>query len=305
MLVTAIIVTYNGEKWIHNCLLSLVKSNININILVVDNGSVDQTLGIIKQNFHNVSIVENKQNLGFGKANNIGIRQAYDNGTDYVFLLNQDAWVQENTIACLIEASSLNSEYGIISPIHLNGQGNAFDEGFSKYIFDSASSNFMSDLFLNSNQNKVYPLDFVNAAAWLISKNCIEKIGGFNPTFPHYGEDVNYCQRLKYHGLKVGVISNVAIFHDRENRPRQDSEKDKKINYIRNILVQFSDPSSVYSIDKLKLLYCKTFFYLLLKVSFKKVSLIKTKLKLLSSINTFELEINKEKSKQIGLTFLS
>ena len=89
MLRYVIVVTYNGSKWIDKCFGSLVNSTIPLQIFAVDNGSSDGTPDIIRSKFPSVQVIENKENLGFGQANNIGIRQAYDAGADYVFLLNR------------------------------------------------------------------------------------------------------------------------------------------------------------------------------------------------------------------------
>jgi len=99
----SIVITYNGEQWVDKCFKSLVNSNIvNHHMLAIDNGSTDNTLQLIRQNYPTVEIIETGQNLGFGKANNIGMRKAIGANADYVFLLNQDAWVQENTISQLV-----------------------------------------------------------------------------------------------------------------------------------------------------------------------------------------------------------
>src|SRR5690606_31512456 len=65
---------------------------------------------------------------------------------------------------------------------------------------------------------------FVNAAGWLLSRNILENIGGFDPIFFHYGEDDNYCQRAQYHGFKIGIVPNAFLLHDREDRTPQKIE---------------------------------------------------------------------------------
>lgn len=103
--------------------------------------------------------------MGFGKGNNIGIRKAYDAGADFVFLLNQDAWIESDTIEKLIEVANQNTEYAIISPMHLNGNGSSLDHNFSYYIATELSKTLFSDMFLNTYENKIYSQKFVNAAA--------------------------------------------------------------------------------------------------------------------------------------------
>ena len=96
-----IIVTYNGSKWMTNTLLRLQKSSIPVQTIIIDNGSVDDTKEIA-QLFPEVRFIESKENLGFGRANNIGITIALNENAEYVFLLNQDAWVETEIIEHLL-----------------------------------------------------------------------------------------------------------------------------------------------------------------------------------------------------------
>lgn len=156
------------------------------------------------------------ENLGFGKANNIGMKRAYKENADYVFLLNQDAWIESNTIKGLIEAHKNNPEYGVLSPFHLAGDGKSIDTNFSNYITQSLCNGLLSDLYLNKeNMKHVYEIDYVNAAFWLISRKCLENIGGFDPLFEHYAEDNDYINRVKYHNYKIGLCPKLKGFHDR------------------------------------------------------------------------------------------
>ena len=87
--VFTIIVTFNGEQWIRNCLLSIRESSISSHIIVVDNSSTDETINIIILEFPEVTLIQNEINLGFGKANNIGIQFALKKSATFLLLLNQ------------------------------------------------------------------------------------------------------------------------------------------------------------------------------------------------------------------------
>jgi hypothetical protein len=129
--------------------------------------------------------------------------------------LNQDAYAAENTIENLVKCFSTEKDFAVISPIHYNGKGDALDTMFKKYA--SANKNLVFNT-IDEVENKVYEVPFVNAAAWMFSREYLNKIGGFDPIFFHYGEDENYCQRVRYHDLKVGVCTSCSIKHDREDR---------------------------------------------------------------------------------------
>jgi GT2 family glycosyltransferase len=203
--IAVVIVTFNGEIWIKKNLNSLLKSNYPIDIIIVDNASTDQSINIIKE-FGSIELIENNNNLGFGKANTIGIDLALKKGADAIFLLNQDTWIYENTISNLAEALFENSNLGIVSPLHYSADEKTLDVNFNTYYNRFKK---VEDYELL----RIVP--FVNAAAWLVSKECFSKTGYFDPIFNHYGEDRNYCERVKYHGFKIGVAKKAAICHDR------------------------------------------------------------------------------------------
>ena len=213
MNVQVIIVTFNASQWIDRCFGSLLKSSIQLNILAIDNASSDNTVDILKQNYSSVAVIETESNLGFGKANNIGLRKAVAEKADYVFLLNQDAWVEPHSIEQLVKIAEQNKDYGIISPVHILPNTNALEWHFSTFISADKCPDFISDIYFNQKKN-IYSLPFVNAAAWLVSKDCILKVGGFDPLFPHYGEDDDYCNRVLYKKFKIGVTPNASITHD-------------------------------------------------------------------------------------------
>ena len=200
-----IIVTYNGSKWIEKCISSVMNSSYLVEIIAIDNNSYDNSVQLLKQ-FPQVHLIESQENLGFGKANNLGIDLALQKKADYVFLLNQDTWIFENTISNLILAAENNTIFGILSPMHFSGDGINLDESFKTYYNRRIQK-------LEIQNVSIVP--FVNAAAWLVSKPCLLKVGKFELLFPHYGEDRNYCDRVLYHKFKIAIVENSKICHDR------------------------------------------------------------------------------------------
>ncbi len=241
MNITTIIVTYNGGLWINKCLHCLEKSSLKSNIIIIDNGSTDGTPLIIEQNFPKVHLIKSKKNLGFGQGNNLGIKKALERNFDYIFLLNQDAWIKNDTLEHLVKVSQNNPNYGILSPVHLNGKGTKLDYLFSTYIEPDSCPNYISDIILSKPLKSVYPIAFINAAAWLIPKKAIINIGGFDPIFFHYGEDNNYIQRMTFHGFKTGIVPSAFVFHDREDREDSLIQSNPEYNYKRNLLSKLAD----------------------------------------------------------------
>ena len=226
MKVMVIVVTYNGEKWIDKCFGSLKESSIPLQLLAIDNASSDNTISLIKNRFPEVEIIETGANLGFGKANNIGLRKALEENADYVFLLNQDAWVERDTIKNLVETASKNPEYGIISPFHFNWDKSKVDHYFLMMVNPNDCPDYLSDCFLKKERD-IYSVNFIHAACWLVSKECILDTGGFDPLFYHYGEDNDYVDRAKSYQFKIGISPSSNVYHD----GRFDLSKEQNDNF--------------------------------------------------------------------------
>lgn len=218
MKILVIIVTYNAMQWAEKCFNSLRNSTIVPDIFVVDNGSSDNTQTYITQNFPEVIFHQSKENLGFGKANNIGLQYAIDNGYDYVYLLNQDAWILPNTLGELVKISKEYPKYGILSPFQMNADLYHIDSNLMG-IIGSVKSNpdILNDIY-NQKISPIYQVPVVMAAHWLITRECLLKVGGFSPSFPHYAEDDNYADRVHYYRFKVGIIPALKVVHDRGER---------------------------------------------------------------------------------------
>ena len=231
-----IIVTYKGKLWYDRCFNSLRASEVPVQTVVIDNASNDGTVEYILENYPEIHLIASEQNLGFGQGNNKGMRYALDNGADYVFLLNQDAWIEPNTLKELVEIHKRNPQYGILSPMHLNADKTSIEKGLINYVADLKITDpaWINDLYFGKMQ-AVYETSYVNAAAWLLPRKTLETVGGFDPIFFHYGEDDNYMQRVIYHGMKIGICPNVRVVHDTERRVTQN-EKAKQTSF-KNILV--------------------------------------------------------------------
>ena len=224
-----IIVTFNGMKWIDHCIQSVQSSSIHSDIFVIDNGSSDNTPEHIVENYPTVHLFRSKKNLGFGAANNIGLQHAIDNNYDYVYLLNQDAWVKENTFEKLISIQNKHPEYGILSPMQVDADEHKMNKVFGNIVSSSFNDrSFLEDLYFKQTKT-IYPARRIMAAHWLISKKCLLSVGGFSPSFIHYGEDDNYSDRTWKNGFKIGFCPQIQAIHDTEHRIPERKRK----SYLR------------------------------------------------------------------------
>lgn len=302
--VFVIIVTYNAMKWAEKCFSSLKSSSVPVTCIVIDNGSTDGTQNFIQTHFPEVDFIQSENNLGFGKANNIGIEKAYKNAADFVYLMNQDAWIYPDSLEKLVniyQKHANQKEIGILSPMHLDGSEQLLDIFLDKYIAHNfEKTRLISDLYFQK-PKPFYEMNFINAAHWMIPRNTIETVGGFNPYFFHYGEDIEYVNRVHFHQKKILLVPDSKVVHDgKQNLKKVDPKKYEDLS-IETKMINPNLPDAII---------------------FEKKSLRKSILKNLLTGNTSEYKtllekyrkISKEEKKlseiraqvqQIGLTFIN
>ncbi|MBN2485924.1 MAG: glycosyltransferase family 2 protein [Bacteroidales bacterium] len=269
MKIFAIIVAYNGMQWYKKCFDSIAGADIPISIVVIDNNSTDGTPGYIKQHYPHIKLFEFKENLGFARGNNIGLRYALDNNADYVLLLNQDAWLNEkNTISGLIAILENHPEFGILSPLQLYAGMNKIEQEVLMHFARQAktANDFFSDLYFNRVKD-VYEVPFACAACWLMPIKTIRALGGFDPLFFHYGEDDNYIHRLKYFGFKIGICPKLGYSHDIGTRV--DKYREKHLDWKKFLLLNLANINTPINCNAIILKKVKTLFIQALRLNLK------------------------------------
>ncbi|MFK7777456.1 MAG: glycosyltransferase family 2 protein [Gimesia sp.] len=208
-IVSVVIVTFNASTWINCCIESVLNQSVStIQIIVIDNNSQDDTVEKLDRYGKKITVIHSPGNIGFGRANNIGINKSIEMGCDYCFLLNQDAWIEPGCIASLVDAAEDNQDAGILSPVQCSYDSNNLHCGFQSY--------------LPSQQRQLLPefpfeVNFIQAALWLIPVNTLREVGGFDPVFFMYGEDDDLAARVRNSGRSIVVVPK-AIGHHRESQ---------------------------------------------------------------------------------------
>lgn len=245
--ILCIIPTYNGQKDVYFCIDSIVKSSLKSDILIIDNASLDDTIRIIKENFEKVTIIQNKKNLGFGRALNMGFSYGKQKGYDYFLILNQDAELENNTLQTMNGfVSAIDSkDWALISPWNRDSSGN------TEYYFED-NLNKRSGNYPKTTLGKydIITVDFINAACWLVNAKALERLKGFDPRYFMYGEDWDFCNRAKYFGFKMYVIENVYCIHHKI-KGDYDQKTKKVLVYLGSIMAYFTNPDNRFN-DKLK-----------------------------------------------------
>jgi GT2 family glycosyltransferase len=200
---TFIIVTFNSASIIGICLDRL--SKISSNIIVSDNNSNDSTLAIIKKNYPKVHLIENKQNLGFSKANNIAFQFVK---TDYFAIINPDCFIDGNSVERIHIVMKQNPDIAIASAIHYAG---SFNQDKSKII--NKKIDYIAQKGYSSSHNDYYTTRFLSGCFMFIRKEIFDKIGFFDEGFFLYCEDNEICKRVMKNGYKLAVIKDTEQIH--------------------------------------------------------------------------------------------
>ena len=254
-----IIVTFNSEKYIGECIHSIIESKIsksNYTILVVDNHSKDNTVVKVKsyaKKFQNILIIENKCNVGFAKAVNAGVR--YLESSEYFLLLNPDTICDSTTIKELLNCAKKNKA-GIVGGNTFDNKGVQSGSYFRLpnlmvgiFDFTNLRKAFPSDYwhkyfyYQNSDLSKLsdFPVEVVTGGFMLIAKETIDKIGLLDERYFMYLEDVDYCLRAREQRIKIVHSNKSKIIHfsgrssNNRDRIRHTSWMwSRKMYYLKN-----------------------------------------------------------------------
>ena len=236
MKIVVIVVTYNGIRWIEKCLNSLRDSSLATQVIVIDNASVDGTTFLLEKFYPEVELIKNSNNLGFGKANNIGLKKALDREADFVLLLNQDAWIGDGCIEKLIEILRAHPAIHLLSPFHYNYEGNGIEAYFNDFVLAQYTPGYEE-----TKGKDMYESSFIHAACWMLPAATLKVVGGFDPLFRHTGEDNDYVQRLHSKGMKVGFTPLAKMYHQGTNEGLINPEQNYRLK-LNTALLKLKNP---------------------------------------------------------------
>lgn len=204
-----IILNYNGKDTIRKCLDSVFCSDYsNSETVVVDNDSKDGSLELAKNLYSKFHFIKNEKNIGFSAGNNVGIRFALEKMADYVFLLNNDAVLEKDTLSKLIEAAEKENA-GIFSPIIYTDE--------NKIWYSGGAIKWLAMKNIHRSQvpkNKVpYSTRYVTGCAMLVKKEIFKKIGLLSEDYFLYYEDADFCLRAEKEGFSSIVVPDAKVIH--------------------------------------------------------------------------------------------
>jgi hypothetical protein len=224
--ISIIIVSYNVKTFLQHCLLSVKKAakNLNTEIFVVDNCSIDGTGEMVERDFPDVHFIGNRVNVGFGKANNQALKISQGK---HILFLNPDTLIEENTLTSFLELLDKDPTIGLAGPKILNSDGTlqlACRRSFPKPSVALPKLLGLSSLFPKSkifgqynltyrDPEESYSVDAISGSFMFCRGELIRELGGFDEDFFMYGEDLDLCRRVQLRGYQVYYYHKTTIIH--------------------------------------------------------------------------------------------
>lgn len=200
-IITIIVLNYNGKQYLKRCFESIRKQSIfeECEIIMIDNASTDDSVQYVTNNYPWVKIAQNNKNLGYAEANNNAAKSS--NG-EYLLFLNNDTWMEPNTIKMLVYSIQNNKKIGACAPKIMDYEKNRdVSLGVGCDIFGYPSSTVTDKVF------------YVDGAALFIRKNVFEEVDGFDKRYFLFYEDVDLSWKLQLYGYKIVTVPKAIIYH--------------------------------------------------------------------------------------------
>lgn len=232
------IVTYNNELTLETCLKSVASQNVPLKLLIIDNGSSDNTRAIVGKH-QNLTVIKNKKNTGYAGGNNQAIVWAKKRQADYLLILNPDTILLAHALKQLVSAAKLQNNQGIFGSV-------IYRDRQKKQIWSKGG---ILDAKRYSAKLISYPqtrLDFISGTCLLIPRRLINTELKFHEPYFMYYEDLEFCMQAKKLGFPPTVVTESKIIHSEVSRA-QGFMKIKNYYLARNHLL-FVERNAPYSV---------------------------------------------------------
>ena len=215
--VVVVILNWNGKRDTLECLSSVRAIDYpSFEIVVVDNGSTDDSVPAIKVHFPGISVIETGQNLGYAGGNNVGMRYAIQQGADYVLLLNNDTIVDRSLLTALARAArKLGDDAILAAQIYFHAEPDRIWYAGGQIVAETATTYHEGyrSVASTASQPDVVETGYASGCAFFISTTLLSRIGLFDERFFLLYEETDLCSRARKLGAKSYVVPDAKVWH--------------------------------------------------------------------------------------------
>jgi hypothetical protein len=209
-LVFVVVLNINGWADTRQCLDSLRRLDYeNREVVVVDNGSVDNSEERIRRSFPEVTVLQAGANVGFSRGNNLGIRHALARGAAFVWLLNNDTTVDSSALTTLVKEAETDPRIGIVGSVLYFADHPERVQAWGGGTFNA----LLGKTSCSMKPTKASELDFITGASMLLRRAFLEDVGLLDETFFLYMEDTDLCFRAKQRSWRIAVAEESVVYH--------------------------------------------------------------------------------------------
>jgi len=289
--VSIIIVNWNVRDLLRQCLASIACSKfqvpslnnlkpdtVQLETIVVDNASTDGSVEMLRTEFPNARVIENKANVGFGRANNQALASAQGR---YLFLLNPDTKLSPDTLQTIFDYAEANSRVGIIGPKLFYGDGTLQS---SRRRFPTLATAFLESTKLqqwfpgngvlaryymrDTSDDATQQVDWVNGSVMFVRREVYDQVGGFDEGFFMYSEELDWCYRAKHAGWQIVYLPTAQVTHY-EGKSSEQAAARRDIHFNSSKVRFFRKYHGAFVAEILRAFLLLTFVYQMAEESFK------------------------------------
>jgi GT2 family glycosyltransferase len=215
--VLIIVLNWNGKSDTLECLASLQSITYpSLKIVVIDNGSTDDSEETIKEAFPNVTVIQNGENLGYAEGNNVGIRHAMECGADFVFVLNNDTITDANVVSALVVQAGKNPNAAILGPkIYFYEQRDTINSAGGHLDYETLARGHIGHGVRDDGSvyASVVPVEWVTGCAMLLRLSALREVGVFDSDYFLICEDLDLCTRMRKRGFEILFVPEAKLWH--------------------------------------------------------------------------------------------
>ncbi len=230
--ISVIVVNFNGEKFLQNCLSSILKNDYpNFEVIFVDNNSGDKSVELVRKLFPKVKVIESRKNLGYAGGTNLGCRKAVG---DYFLIINNDTSVEKSFLKNLFGAFAEIPHLGCVQPKIVTMENPRELDSCGSFLTDSL---FLYHYGYRKNEklakyNRPFPVFSVKGVAMMVSRKAVKEIGMFDEDFWCYYEETDFCHRCWLAGWECWYYPKALVYH---------AAGGTSLVYFKNDFIQFQN----------------------------------------------------------------